>query len=263
MSDECTLGLDDVRYDIEGVQKAAARFAAFDARAEEAARARPFGRGRGVRTRGVSAAGVGRRLVQACLPATQRRYQTLLFLEEQFPADGDYGLLIGPASQILEAELDRLVATPARTIRHALLAGLDPVRDRNPAAALEKWAAAQVPTTMGIEALVLLALRRGCEQGVGRVRAFLAERFTPVYVKLLTGRQLGTCLEEVRTRFRNPACHATETFDPAAYERFAQLMVAARRFALWDRREAGPNDPDEEVGVLHQHLKQALPSAPT
>src|SRR5947209_1578658 len=107
--DDLLLSPDDIERDLEGARQAEARIAAF------------FRRGEGglVRTRGAAPAppppqpldGVGRRLVARCSADTQRRYRTLLHFENSMPADGDYGTLIGPACNILESELRRLLAT--------------------------------------------------------------------------------------------------------------------------------------------------------
>src|SRR5262249_36097839 len=153
--------------------------------------------------------------------------------------------LIGPACQILESELDRLLIAPARGIAGSLVAALHVARkDRPQAQILEKWASGQVPPTIGTGSLVLLALRRGREQRLGPILELLAARFEPGYEVLLASKQLGQCLDAIRTRFRNPTCHGTAVFGAEGYGEFARLVVANRRFAAWDATGPDPADLD-------------------
>src|SRR5205807_253507 len=117
---------------------------------------------------------------------------------------GDFGCLVNPACTILEAELDRLLTEPGRAIAASLVAALRVnTKDDTQAAILEKWAGRAVPTTLGIQSVVLLALRRGREHGLDAVTRFLADRFQRPYADLLGSKKLEACLNVVRTRFRN------------------------------------------------------------
>jgi hypothetical protein len=256
--EDIVIGPDDIERDLEGTRKAEARIAAF------------FRRGEGpgwVRTRGgapappaiaESPAGIGRCLVARCPADTQQRYRTLLHFERAMPLDGDYGSLIAPACHILEAELRRLLGTPARPIAGHLVAALDAKRQKQQAELLGKWERGALPTTLGVLSLLLYALRKGDEQSLPEVARFLADHFRPRFADLLRTRQLDASLESIRTQFRNPAGHAERVFDAAAYAEFARLVVANRLFAAWDIDGPDPSDPDPSTGILYHHLKHAL-----
>jgi hypothetical protein len=253
MSKECAVAsLEDIAYDVAGTDRAAGQLAEFFA-------ARPADMPkRRVRTRGVVALGMGRKLLQQCPKDAQTRYETLLYFEGQLPPEKDHGFLIGPACQILEGELNRLLAVPARGIAERLVAALQiRKQDRQQAEILADWAAQKIPTTIGVMVLVLLALRRGCEHGDAAITEFLAAHFKPRYADLLRSKKLGACLDAIRTDFRNPVSHGAAIFDPAAYERFTGLMVANQRFAIWDAAGPVPPEPDAAIGVFHHHLSQS------
>src|SRR5207302_10955021 len=109
---------------------------------------------------------------------------------------------------------------------------------------LRRWAEQSLPSTLGTHSTLLLALRRGLEQRVGEVRTSLAAHFTPRFAELLGGAGPAGCLERIRTQFRNPGAHAMTTFDPAAYGRFARLLVGRDRLAAWYERGPDPDPPD-------------------
>ena len=58
----------------------------------------------------------GQALLAHSPPDTRRRFETLLHFEQTMPPTGDYGVLIGPACQILETEVDRLLIEPTQHI---------------------------------------------------------------------------------------------------------------------------------------------------
>ena len=260
MSDERSVpDLDDILYELEGKKKAEGRIAQFFAGATPAVIRRSF---RVIESKGPQPL-VGRTLLTRCPINTQKRFETLLFVEEKLPPDDDHGYLIGPACQILESELDRLLMAPARGIAESLIAALRVAKkDRPRAEVLEGWASRQIPTTIGIGSLVLLALRRGWEQGMDPVIEFLSSHFGPGYRDLLTSKGLGRCLDAVRNQFRNPTCHGTAVFDATGYAEFARLVVANHRFAAWDALGPDPANPDAEIGILHHHLSHARTSTP-
>ena len=111
---------------------------------------------------------------------------------------------------------------------------------------------------------MLLALRRGGEQGDTELLETLAARFRPRYTDLLLSRKLGACLDKIRNEYRNKVSHTTETFDLSRYERFVRLAVANRRFGIWSA--LGPERAlvDASEGVLHHHLSESrLVPSPT
>jgi hypothetical protein len=256
--EDIAISAEDIERDLEGTRKAEARIAAF------------FRRGEGpgwVRTRGSLPApptppptpdGIGRRLVARCPADTQQRYRTLLHSETAMPPDGEYGILIAAACAILEAELRRLLAVPARPIVGHLIIALGGLERRQPAEILARWERGATPATLGVVSVLLFALRKGDEQNRPEVARFLADRFRPRFADLLRTRKLDASLESIRTRFRNPADHAERLFDAAAYDQFARLVVANRRFAAWDIDGPDPSDPDPGTGILYHHLQHAL-----
>jgi hypothetical protein len=270
MSDEPGVtSLDDILYDLEGTRKADGPCSMFFAREAEAIPRGHTGR----TTRGGSSSGAeppaGHRLLAPCAPSNRKRFETLLYFEEKLRPDDDHGYLIGPACQILESELERLLSAPVHGIAESLIAALRVAgKDQHQAAILEKWAARQVPTTIGTASLVLLALRRGREQQLRPVLEFLAAHFGPGYQVLLANKELGQCLDLIRTRFRNPACHGTATFDPEAYKEFARLVIANQRFAAWHASGPDPPEPGAGAGILHHHWQhtrrsETRPAQPT
>jgi hypothetical protein len=259
MADEPSLRSSDIDLDLEGTRRAQDRLAEFFARAPDAVREWGRRTARGVPTHGGAPPGVGRGLIARCPAETQRRYDTLLYFEEYSRPQQDHAILVAAACQIVEAELERLLLAPASAIADSLIAALQVrKKDWDQARILEQWAANQKPPTLGTQVTLLLALRRGCEQRVGPVVHFLAEHFRPRYVDLLASKKLATCLDDLRSRFRNPACHGTAAFDAAGYERFVRLALAQRRFAVWDASGPTPAEPDADVGVFHHHLSLSL-----
>jgi hypothetical protein len=185
----------------------------------------------------------------------QRRFETLFHVEETLRPDDDYGYLIVPACQILEPELDRLFIESAGGIAKSLIAALQVTKkDRPIADSIEKWADDQVPTTIGIGSLVLLALRRWVEHRLNSVLEFLETHFKPDFARLLASKQLGRCLDAIRNRYRNPACHGKDSFDSEDYGEFARLVIANERFAAWDAAGPDPIEPAMGFGILHHHL---------
>jgi hypothetical protein len=246
MADECSVhSFADILSDVEHAKKC------------EALLTQLHRRGGLVVPRGTSAREErrkpGRRLLGGCAEDTRTRYETLLEFEE-LPWLKDFGLLIAAACPIVEAELDRLLVKPAQSIVQRLIASLEK-QDHKQAAVLQTWAAQGFhPTTMGTEVLVLLALRRGVEQGDDGVRSFLASSFRPRYHDLVRSKDLIRCLDTIRAEYRNRVSHTPQVFDVAKYEHFTRLAVANQRFAAWDAHGPDPIDPEPSVGILHHHL---------
>ncbi len=266
MSDEIAVrGPDDILHDVRGAETASRRIDAF--LGPPAAPAKAAGGSavlRAARAAAPAAASTalpsraGRRLLVRCPENTRKRYFTLLAVEEGFSSLEDYSVLISLACQILEAELERLVAGPARALADVLAAVLDEDKKaRSRAEAVAQWGAGKLPTTIGVEVMVLLALRRGSARGVPQVGHFLQTHFTPRYAELLTGSNLVAGLNDLRDRFRNPACHGTQCFDAAGYERFVRLALGNRRVSAWDARGAEPGGAVGEAGVLHHHWSES------
>jgi hypothetical protein len=131
------------------------------------------------------------------------------------------------------------------------------VQQAGPAEILRKWALREIPTTIGVHSIVLLALRRGLATISPPIAEFLAGRFKPAYADLLVTGELGKCLDRIRTRFRNPACHGSAWFDQDSYADFARLAIAQRNFGAWNRYGPESREPRAEVGVFHHHLFQS------
>jgi hypothetical protein len=262
-ADHGQFDLDDILEDVRCIQASEARSAEFLARTGGGLRGAEDPGG-GDFTAGT---GVGRGLLSQCPPGTRLRYETLLHAEATFPAGGDHGYLIGPACQILEAELDRLLAAPARGVADDVVAALRATGDNDKQAdILDKWARGEFITTLGTSSVLLLGLRRAREQGRAAVGDFFKDHFRPRYLELLEGKGLGACLDWIRNEFRNPVSHGKATFTAAAYERFVGLAVASLRFTTWDVRGPDPESPGGSVGALHHLLSESrrlTPPPPT
>src|SRR5262249_36312056 len=138
-------GLDDILDDIDGSQKAADKIARFFATRPEEVHERSLrGPSRALRSPDAGRSGrpsAGQQLLTVCRADTCKPYEPLLYLEELFPPMGDHGYLIGPACQLIESELDRLLTEPARGMAEHLLTPLKHRnKDRKLAETLEKWA---------------------------------------------------------------------------------------------------------------------------
>lgn len=193
----------------------------------------------------------------------RNRYQTLFYVENQFPQNAEHAYLIAPACVLLEAELDVLLVQPCRAIANELVTALRQNGEAKPAEILDDWACGRKPTTIGTVSMIFLALRRGYEQGRGAILGFLRDHFQAGYTIPLLDKRLGSWLDHIRNQYRNPACHGTGTFGRAEYEQFVGLMVAHRRFMGWQRE--GPAYPlsaspgaSPLPGLLHWHLQQSL-----
>lgn len=214
---------------------------------------RPVPPVRRVRTR----SGNGGWLITRCSSWSQQRFNSIVHFEANFQEGADYAFLIGPACQMFEAEISRLVVKPAcDEAFDRLLEALD-IRDTGQRSALERWKEHRMPVTLGTACLVLLALRRGCEHGLEPVRAFLAEHFRTGYENLLKNQKPDARMNVIRDRYRNRIMHGEEVvFTPADYEQFVRLLVAHRGFGEWVRN--GPEfplpNPRAGDGLFHQHL---------
>jgi hypothetical protein len=250
--------LDDILHDIEGSKRFEEReghvIMAIPKSAEMSGEVMAIPRGTSESMAGPMPS-FGRRLLDGCGEGTLRRYLTLLRFESSLGPTDDFGLLIGPASQVIEAELARLLFEPARLLAPVLIATLQGDRtSTKQAAILEAWVEGRVPTTIGIGSLLLLGFRRSCASGVEPVLDFLDSRFAPEYRGLLLSNGLGRGLDVIRERFRNPACHGTASFNDSEYREFARLAVANQTFSDWDQRGPGPPIPEPGMGILHHHL---------
>jgi hypothetical protein len=250
--DDPIASLTDAALDLEACRRGRARFAQQIAAAERALAAAlrtPM------RTRGTPPAS---RLPPRCPAEVQSRYQVLLHLESTFPPDHDQGCIIFVGSQLLEAELDRLVTAPLLPLAAMLVDVLRQDRvDDSRTAVLEAWADSRMPTTFGTHGLVLLALQYACVRGHPALLSFLHERFAPGYLDLLRSQAMDRCLNRIRNRYRNPVCHGTATFSRADCPDFARVVIAHRRFLDGDREGPHPANPEGDVGVLHHHWQLA------
>jgi hypothetical protein len=196
----------------------------------------------------------GRDLIWRCSAKNQLRCETLRDLERNLRAHLDHGILIGLASQVVETELDRLLATPALAIAPNLIEALrQQKKDCEPAEILESWAAKQTWTVLGIESILLLALRRGCDQGIPAVQSFLETHFTPGYQVLVRSKPLGQCLDQIRIQ-RNDIVHRGVIVNAVRYEEGIPRIFGHRRFQLWEDEGPVPAPPGPESALLHHHL---------
>jgi hypothetical protein len=259
-------GFDDIHHDLEG----ASRRAAWVERYASEARAPDLKRNLEVRLRPKSAAPAavapaglrGEQFVAGRPPELRARYQTLFCLEALYGVDLDFGFLIASACQVLEAELEQLLMTPARGIGGALAGVLASEGKSKQSAILADWAEGKLAATIGMASLVLLALRRGLAAGDGVCRDFLARHFRAGYASLIAAGGLGPALDRLREGFRNPACHGLRSFDRRDYEQFARLAVSASRFSKWAATGPAPDVPPPAGGVLHHHLAESLHVSP-
>jgi hypothetical protein len=258
--DVAVRGVQDIQDDLVASARAARQIEAFFRRPVPAEI--PFGGLPGlggvvVGLRIMPGPGSGRYLLGRMSEINRQRYQVLLSEEQRWPADSDHIFLIGPACWVLEAELERVLAAPARAIVPHLIDALRLAGDA-PAQVeiLQKWHADRL-TTIGVCCTLLLALRRGCEQGVQPVLSFLGANFQPPYLDLVRSKELGRCLNEVRATFRNPACHGRGSFDALRYEQFVRLVVSHQKFGGWDLSGPVPAAPGPGTGILHHHLAQS------
>ena len=272
MSDEQEgVTLKDLEFEAAGTEKAAAARDAFFRQTPTARRTREIQ----VSASSVSAAAAagrltGGRLIDRRPVPLQKRYETLCRTEAQFSPSGDHAFLISPACGILERELDELLVTPVRGVAGRLAAAMgDSRKDREKAGLLEAWVSGSRPATLGTVSLILLALRRGQERKTPDITEFLNRNFRPDFIGLLASNRLAPCLDRIRDRYRNPACHGFAMFDAASYEAFVRLAAGNRRFADWDRRGPEPAPPPGDAGFLHHLLaqlrllpEQPLPPAP-
>src|SRR5262245_41243046 len=161
---------DDIRYEWEGLQKAAKPIRDLTSKVP-----------RRLRTRGSSerstihrGAAVGSALVARFAEWNRRRYVDLLYFESFLEPGRDHAMPIAYASSLLESELDRLVAAPARCVVAALIAALEATKDdRKQAEILVRWARHDVPTMLGILSTLLRAMRKGLDQNSEEVRTFV------------------------------------------------------------------------------------------
>lgn len=233
---------DDILYDVQGsehMQKMLARF-------DQTSPVRTRGGGRS----GFLAPAFGAAVMARCSEANLRRYRTILHFEDDFPADDlEYSFLIVPACQILESELQARLLKSARHVVGDLVSALENARDRNRADMLEKWGNQQCPDTIGVSCVVLLALFRALQQNNSEVTSFLKEEFDDDYVDKVRNNRLLPVLDQVRDKFRNPACHGTLTFHAGQYASFVNLLVASLTFSEFHTKTVAP-----ENGLLVAHL---------
>lgn len=203
----------------------------------------------------------GSSLVECRPPDTRARYRTVHWIEDQYaaaPTEVDFACLIASACQVVEAELNDLLVTPAREVAGPLVAALRARDKEKQAELLLMWGEGKFPATIGTASLVLMALRYAVEDGDAGCVGFLAANFRPGFVPLARTKTLAATLDKIRNEYRNPACHGQSTFGPAAYQTFARLAVARERFSAW--AASGPQfaDPAGSLGLLHHHLAGSL-----
>lgn len=188
--------------------------------------------------------------MQRCSAANRGRYKTMLHVEKGFPEDGDYGMLIIPACQILESELNARLLEPALPISGEMARVLRDAGDAKQAAILDKWGARELPATIGTACIVLLAIHRALERQDDGVCRFVLYEYRWAYRRCLRKNRLCGALNKLRNEFRNPACHGTAEFDAGRYGEFVDLLVTCPRFNTFDSAVVESDD-----GLLVAHLR--------
>jgi hypothetical protein len=249
---------DDIQYEWEGLQKAAKAIQDFASKVP-----------RRVRTRGSSersatrpGAAVGSALVARFAESNRRKYVDLLYYESLMKPGRDHAMPIAYASTLLEAELDRIVASPVRSVVAALIAALEATRDdRKQAEILVRWGKQEKPTMLGILSTLFLAMRKGLDQNSEAVHTFVRGRFADPYPDLLRTKEFDRNLNYITRVYRNPACHGVYPdgkpvyFEADQYKDFVRRVVAHERFRDWDRDGPQSDSPGAGVGLLHHHLR--------
>jgi hypothetical protein len=193
-------------------------------------------------------------LVARCSPQDQERLERVSWLEGFFPEAFDHVALIILACHVLEGELTRLLAEPARRLGAPLAAAVEGQVSPAQRDALEKWLAGRLPTTLGTVELVLHALRCGVERPVPEVAEFVATWFERRYAELLAANAFGRSLGRLRNLYRNPAAHGLRAIPRPDYRRFCALAVGSDTFGGWRDGGPQPDPPAPEEGLLHHHL---------
>lgn len=251
--DSIDLSIDDILFEHEGVNRAQASLSRFDAVHSPGPATI-----RGAPSFGSPVNhGLGSELIGRCDAMTRQRGQTLSYLEKELPPELDFSILIVPACQMLETELIRLIGNPARRLGSDLPRYASQSGNRRASEILDKWLAGQLPTTLGVLSLTLLSLRHGWNQKSEPIREFLEQNFHTRYVAPLCG-DLGRCLDTVRDKFRNPACHGERVFQRADYDTFIRRLFACPSFRDWLTSGPLTLDPQGAQGVLHHHLVHSL-----
>lgn len=259
--------LEDVLYDAEGTTRAETHSLILpsSARASHAHRDLQINVPPPKQKPGADVDHAGERLVARRSIELQDRYQALFWLEERFPGSWDHSYVIASACQVLEMELSQLLVQPAQEIATELVDALHSHgKNQKQTEVLKAWSERKVPATIGIASLILLALRRALEQSRDKVSDYLCNHFRPSYQRLLANKKFGACLDRIREKYRNPACHGTATFTAQDYQNFVQLVVATNRFHHWLAGAPLLTDEDAGTGILHHHLIQSqnVPEAP-
>jgi hypothetical protein len=195
--------------------------------------------------------GVGRAWMSTSHPTSRGIYETLLWLEPSFPPELEHSLLISPLCQILERELDRRIAQPARALGTELVKAWD--AEPRTAEVVEKWVAGVYPTTLTIESIVLDALARAHREPLPQLRRFIDKRFKAPYQRTLAAGELATTIDILAKQFRNPAAHGRRRYDGTAYAHCVRLVLGHRSVIAFDEEGSVTEAPSE--GVLSLHLR--------
>jgi serine/threonine protein kinase len=185
---------------------------------------------------------------------SRQRYESLLYMEKslQHQSHMDFSGLVGVGGTIVEAELTRLLGEPALYLGEILFLGLKK-KEQNHARILEKFLSREYSPTLGLQALLLVVLRRTLAKDNEVLRNFLQKYFVPPYQNLLSSKGLDRALNEVRER-RNNAAHAKKPCNLLSYNDFSRLVVGHDTFGTWDLCGPDPNPPPSHQAVLHHHL---------
>jgi hypothetical protein len=200
-------------------------------------------------------------LAARCAPHDRERLERVSWLEAYFPEAFDHAALVILGCQVLESELTRLLAEPARRLGAPLLAAAEGRVTPAQREALGKWLAGRLPTTLGTIELVLHALRQGLAGPVPEVAAFVAAGFAPRYAELLAANAFGRSLGRLRNDYRNPAAHGLREIARPEYRRFCALAVGSETFGGWREGGPRPDPPAPDEGLLHHHLAHRAPDS--
>lgn len=235
----------DLEYELEGIQKFSERaLPEFYTVTRSRSRSSPIG----------GQKGIGRALIEACTAQSLQKYETLLDLESQTRARHDHGFLVGMACQIIETEIARLLAEPAKSVGETMLRHLQRKRKNKVKDYLQGWLEGRFPTMIGVQVFILMALRYGLESRDPEVVDFVNQQFRENYISLLASNRLGASLDKIKNQYRNPACHGTKVFSPGDYRDFSILSFGSHTLREWDLY--GPEDDGavRENAVFLNHL---------
>jgi hypothetical protein len=155
---------------------------------------------------------------------------------------------------MVESEVARLLAEPAKEIGAIMLKHLERKKKERPYKYLKSWLEERIPIVMGVVSCIFMALRFAVNQGDKKAIEFIHQYFRDGYLSLLSANKFGGSLNNIKNNFRNPVCHGIKTYGPREYQAFVRLAVGTTSMRKWDRW--GPENVPSilENAFFHNHL---------